>query len=80
MFLCLYFQVEFNNRRMINVFVNGERVEFDEQTTLEFSRVIVEKQNRSKIGIYFHSGVSVDIKAIEDFLIYQISIPARFKG
>ena len=62
------------------MFVNGERVEFDEQTRLDFSGVFIVKQNQSKLGIYFTSGVSVAIKAKEDFLTYQISIPTRFKG
>lgn len=65
---------------MVDVFLNGERVEFDEQTRLDFSRVTVEKQNQSKIGVYFNSGVSIDAKAIEGFLTYQMSIPKRFKG
>jgi hypothetical protein len=60
--------------------VNGDRVEFDEQTRLDFSGVLIEKRNQSKIGIHFTSGISIDIKAIEDFLTYQISIPTRFKG
>ena len=72
--------MEFNNRRMIDVFVNGERVEFDEQTRLDFSRVFIVKQNQTKIGVYFDSGVSIDTRTIEDFLTYQISIPVRFKG
>ena len=65
---------------MIDVFVNGERVEFDEQSRLDFSGVFIVQQNQSKIGIYFNSGVSIVTKAIEDFLTYQISIPTRFKG
>ena len=60
--------------------MNGDRVEFDEQTRLDFSGVLIEKRNQSKIGIHFTSGISIDIKAIEDFLTYQISIPTRFKG
>ena len=77
----LLLQVEFNNRRMLDVFLNGERVEFDEQTRLDFSRVTVVKQNQSKVGIYFNSGVSIDSGvSIEGFLVYQISIPKQFKG
>ncbi|CAB4032217.1 Hypothetical predicted protein [Paramuricea clavata] len=73
-------QIDFNSRRRLDVLVNGERVEFDEQTRLDFSGVFIVKQNQSKLGIYFTSGVSVTIKATEDFLTYQISIPTRFKG
>lgn len=73
-------KIDFNSRRRLDVFVNGERVEFDEQTRLDFSGVFIVKQNQSKLGIYFTSGVSVAIKAKEDFLTYQISIPTRFKG
>ena len=65
---------------MIDVFVSGDRVEFDEQTRLDFSGVFIIKQNQSEIGMYFTSGISIDTKAIEDFLTYQISIPTRFKG
>jgi hypothetical protein len=60
--------------------VNGDRVEFDEQTRLDFSGVFIEKRNQTRIGIYFTSGISVNTRAIEEFLTYQISIPARFKG
>jgi hypothetical protein len=73
-------KIDFNSRRRLDVFVNGERVEFDEQTRLDFSGVFIVKQNQSKLGIYFTSGVSVAIKAIEHFLTYQISISTRFKG
>ena len=65
---------------MLDVFLNGERAEFDEQTRLDFSRVTVVKQNQSKVGIYFNSGVSVYTEAIKGFLIYQMSIPKQFKG
>lgn len=65
---------------MLDVFLNGERVDFDEQTRLDFSRVTVVKQNQSKVGIYFNSGVSIDTRAIKGFLIYQMSIPKQFKG
>ena len=65
---------------MLDAFLNGERVEFDEQTRLDFSRVTVVKQNQSKVGIYFNSGVSIDARAIKGFLIYQMSIPKQFKG
>ena len=64
----------------MDVFVNGDQIEFDEQTRLDFSGVYVQKHNQSKIGIYFTSGVSISTRAIEGFLIYQISIPTRFKG
>ena len=65
---------------MLDVFLNGERVEFDEQTRLDFSRVIVVKQNQSRVGIYFNSGVSIDTRAIEGLLVYQMAIPKQFKG
>ena len=65
---------------MMGVFVNGHLIEFDEQTRLDFSGVYIQKHNQSKIGIYFTSGVSIDTTAIEDFLVYQISVPTRFKG
>ena len=65
---------------MMDVFVNGHLIEFDEQTRLDFSGVYIQKHNQSKIGIYFTSGVSIDTRAIEDFLVYLISIPTRFKG
>ena len=65
---------------MMGVFVNGDPIEFDKQTRLDFSGVYIQKHNESKIGIYFTSGVSIDTRAIEDFLVYQISVPTRFKG
>ena len=64
----------------MDVLINGDRVEFDEQKRLDFAGVFILKHNQSKIGVYFTSGVSIDIRAIEDFLAYQISIPTRFKG
>ena len=65
---------------MIDVFVNGDRVEFDEQTRLDFSDVFLVRQNQSEIRIYFTSGIFIDTKETEGFLTYQISIPTRFKG
>ncbi|XP_046863081.1 protein mesh-like isoform X2 [Xenia sp. Carnegie-2017] len=73
-------QVEFNKRQKIIVYSNGEKIEFDEQTRLDFKEVFLIKHNVTKIGIYFSSGVSVETKSIEDFLNYQISIPQKFKG
>ena len=73
-------QVEFNSRRKIDVFVNRERVEFDEQTRLDFTGIFAVRENKSKISIYFTSGVSVVVKVVENFLTYQISIPTKFKG
>ncbi|XP_028415602.1 sushi domain-containing protein 2-like isoform X2 [Dendronephthya gigantea] len=73
-------QVEFNSRRTIDVFINRERVVFDEQTRLDFTGVFIVKQNQAKFGIYMNSGVSIDVSAIEDFLTYEISVPVRFKG
>ncbi|XP_028415613.1 sushi domain-containing protein 2-like [Dendronephthya gigantea] len=73
-------QFEFNNRRRVDVLVNGEHVEFDEQTRLDFTGVFIVKQNQSKFGTYFTSGVAVVVTSVEDFLNYQISVPLRFKG
>ena len=73
-------KVEFNNRRLIDVLVNGNHVEFDEQSRLDFLDVFIVKRNGSKVSIFLTTGVSVDIKPIEDFLTYQISVPTRFKG
>ena len=73
-------KVEFNRRRLIDVLVNGNHVEFDEQPRLDFLDVFITKRNRSKVSIFFTTGVSIDIKSIEDFLTYQISVPKRFKG
>ena len=64
----------------MDVFINGDRVDFDEQSTLDFIGVFVKKQNRSKLSVFFHSGVSIDVEAIEELLAYEISISARFKG
>ena len=73
-------KVEFNKRQKIIVYANGEKIEFDEQTRLDFKEVFLIKHNVTKIGIYFSSGVSVETNSIEDFLNYQISIPQKFKG
>ncbi|XP_028417110.1 sushi domain-containing protein 2-like [Dendronephthya gigantea] len=73
-------QFEFNRRRSIDVLVNGERVEFDEQTRLDFTGVFIVKQNQTKFGTYFTSGVAIVVTSVEDFLTYQISVPLRFKG
>ena len=64
----------------MDVFINGDRVEFDEQTTLDFTGVFVTKQNQSKLSVFFNSGVSIDVKAIKELLACEISISARFKG
>ena len=76
----IFEQVEYNSRRLIDVYVNGDRIEFDEQTRLDFDGVFIQKYNDSKIGIYLNSGVSIVTRAIENFLVYEISIPTRFKG
>lgn len=73
-------KVEYNSRRSIVAFVNGEKIEFDEQRRLDFRDVFVIKHNETEVGIYFSSGVSVETKSIDQFLTYQISIPTRFKG
>ncbi|XP_028415599.1 sushi domain-containing protein 2-like isoform X2 [Dendronephthya gigantea] len=73
-------QFEFNNRRSIDVLVNGERVEFDEQTRLDFTGVFIVKQNESIFRTYSTPGVAIVVTSVEDFLTYQISVPSRFKG
>ncbi|XP_028416696.1 uncharacterized protein LOC114540886 [Dendronephthya gigantea] len=72
-------QFEFNNRRSIDVLVNGERVEFDEQTRLDFTGVFIVKQNESIFRTYSTAGVAIVVTSVEDFLTYQISVPLRFK-
>ena len=64
----------------MDVFINGDRVEFDEQSTLDFTGVFLTKQNQSKLSVFFHSGVSIAVKAMKELLAYEISISARFKG
>lgn len=62
------------------MFVNGERIGFDEQTRLDFTGVFIVKENQLKFGIYFTSGIIIGVTSVEDFLTYQISVPLRFKG
>ena len=64
----------------MDVLVNGELIDFDEQSELDFTEVFVVKQNQSRINVYFSSGVSLTVIAIEQFLNYEILIPPRFKG
>ena len=55
-------------------------MEFDEQSRLDFKDVFIVNKNESKVSIFFHKGVSLEISAVEDFLSCQISVPTRFKG
>ena len=64
----------------MDVFINEERMDFDEQSRLDFNGVFVINENRSKLSVFLNSGVSMDVKAIEELLLYEITIPVKFKG
>ena len=62
------------------MFINEERMDFDEQSRLDFDGVFVINENRSKLSVFLNSGVSMDVKATEELLLYEITIPVKFKG
>ena len=64
----------------MDVLINEERMDFDEQSRLDFDGVFVINENRSKISVFLNSGVSMDVIATEELLLYEITIPVKFKG
>ena len=62
------------------MFINEERMDFDEQSRLDFNGVFVINDNRSKLSVFLNSGVSMDVTATEELLLYEITIPVKFKG
>ena len=47
---------------------------------MDFSGVIVLKQNKSKYSAIFNSGISVTIEKAEDILQMLMLVPPLFKG
>ncbi|XP_073244634.1 uncharacterized protein [Porites lutea] len=74
-------QIHLNGRGLVDVLVNGEMVDFDELSFLEFNGVSVLKYvNTSKYSAIFHSGISVTVEGQTELLGLVTLVPTMFKG
>ena len=65
----------------MDVLVNGERVNFDEMSLLEFSGVsVLHYTNTSKYSAIFNSGISVTVEGQQELLGLVTLVPTIFKG
>ena len=61
--------------------MNGERVNFDEMSLLEFSGVsVLQYTNTSKYSAIFNSGISVTVEGQQELLGLVTLMPTIFKG
>ena len=66
---------------MVEVLVNKEKVEFDEQSILDFRGVSVTSYvNTSRFAVIFNSGISVTIEGHRELLGLQLLVPTAYKG
>ena len=66
---------------MVEVLVNKEKVEFDEQSILDFRGVSVTSYvNTSRFAVIFNSGISVTIEGHRELLGLQLLVPTVYKG
>lgn len=66
---------------IFQILVNGDLVEFEEFSKLDFNGFSVSKNsNESKHSIIFNSGVSMTFQRVEDILNMMLMIPPKFKG
>lgn len=77
----IFVQVELNSLRIIDIYVNGEKESFEPETSLmEFTNLILMKQNNSALQIIFRSGISVSVTQNEISLSFEMLLPEFFKG
>lgn len=73
--------MELNSLRIIDIYVNGEKESFEPETSLmEFTNLILMKQNNSALQIIFRSGISVSVTQNEISLSFEMLLPEFFKG
>ncbi|CAB3980322.1 sushi domain-containing 2-like [Paramuricea clavata] len=74
-------QVELNSLRIVDIYVNGEKESFEPETSLmEFTNLILMKQNNSALQIIFRSGISVSVTQNDISLSFEMLLPEFFKG
>ena len=70
-----------NGRGLVDVLVNGERVDFDELSLLEFTGVsVLYYINTTKYSVIFNSGISVTVEGQQELLGLVTLVPTVFKG
>ena len=70
-----------NGRGLVDVLVNGERVDFDELSLLEFTGVsVLYYTNTTKYSVIFNSGISVTVEGQQELLGLVTLVPTVFKG
>lgn len=61
--------------------MNGERVDFDELSLLEFTGVsVLYYTNTTKYSVIFNSGISVTVEGQQELLGLVTLVPTIFKG
>nr|XP_058948028.1 protein mesh-like [Pocillopora verrucosa] len=74
-------QIQLNGRGLVDVLVNGERVDFDELSLLEFTGVsVLYYINTTKYSVIFNSGISVTVEGQQELLGLVTLVPTVFKG
>ena len=74
-------QVHINGRNEMEVLVNGDQMEFNEESMMDFEGVIILKYNNtSKYSAIFSSGISVTVEKAGDILQMMLLVPPIFKG
>ena len=65
----------------MDVLINGDMVDFDELSLLEFDGVsVLQYGNTSKYSFIFNSGVSVTVEGQQELLGLVTLVPTTFKG
>ena len=65
----------------MDVLVNGDMVNFDELSLLEFDGVsVMQYGNTSKYSAIFNSGISVTVEGQQELLGLVTLVPTIFKG
>lgn len=77
----IFVQVEFNSLKLIEIYVNGVVESFEPETSImEFTNLILMKQNNSDLQIIFKSGISVTVIQNDISLSFETLLPEKFKG
>ena len=65
----------------MDVLVNGERVDFDELSLLEFTGVsVLYYTNTTRYSVIFDSNISVTVEGQQELLSLVTLVPTIFKG
>ncbi|XP_074631718.1 sushi domain-containing protein 2-like [Acropora palmata] len=74
-------QIQLNGRGLVDVLLNGDMVDFNELSLLEFDGVsALQYGNTSKYSFIFNSGVSVTVEGQQELLGLVTLVPTTFKG